>query len=493
MGAEVAGGDGKDSSGQTAKQAAIDHNAGKMDGQSYGQEPGNDNSSRSSYEQYGFKDYASARINDAMNAVKDSLANRDAVKTIDNKKNTDGTKTSTSSSSGKGSQSSANLKTPEEEQDDSDLAAVKQIGSNLKEAANKSTVQMGAARESTEASTTEYTDKMKKLTGDDSDLAKITSKAGKDVQKTSPMEIAKEYYKNMDTILEEKTRLAKQQVDQASQMSKWYAGLNQSYEDIAGRYNKAIVGLGDAERTQMQGQNQQDYAAMSALGAQNTLPGQGRMQTGTQMQLQQAAGAQGASSAYAAAQQRMADIDQQRRAMQYDVVSNSMSQELSNKSAGYAMESGINATTRDIQNEEIGGRMTNIQNQYNAKNSAYNTTMNTFTAGTNAMATGASNIYSAQQAQAQTGLALDRENISNQTNAANYMPQAQMSMNNQKRQWSLANKGLAIQQQSVNTQGQGINPFAAGMAGAGVGATVGGPVGAAVGFGAGVVFSSIFK
>jgi hypothetical protein len=357
-------------------------------------------------------------------------------RTGDKSKETEGASTSSSKT--------ATAQSADSQMDAGDDADIKRINQILGETARQTTVLTGDAKTASEKSTSDYVNMLKSLTGADSDLAKMTTRSGQEAAKTTPMEIQAEHQANMDKLLKEKTSLANQQVEQAATLSKWYSGLNKSYEDIAARYNNAITGLGDKERQQMQGQAQQDYAANSALGARAaSIPGQGRMQTGAQQQLQMAAGAQGASSAYAAAQDRMAAIDEQRRQMQYSVVGSSMQQEVLNKQAGYGMEQGMIQMQQGVQSDEMAGRLANEANQYTNRSTSYNQTMSNFQAGLGAQATGASNIYGAQQQQMQTSFGLEKERIEAQTSAGIYSNTANMALRNQQRQYGLAKQGLA--------------------------------------------------
>lgn len=316
--------------------------------------------------------------------------------------------------------------------------------------------------------------------GKDSALGKEKSRLELDLTKgETPAEIAAQHNKNIETILKDRTKLAEEQVAAAGKLSKWYEGLNKSYEDIASRYNEAIVGLGDTERTQMQGQAQQDYGAMSALGARAaSMPGQGRMQTGAQQQLQQAAGAQAASSAYSASQDRIAAIDQQRRQMQYAVTGASMQQEVTNKQAGYGMESGMMKTQFGIQDASMSDRMSVEQERYGASSTGYDKTLS-----------GVMNIGKEQYNVGMGG-------IEAQYNADVYAPTARMAQKTANTQQTFAQQqfdyqqqygqqALDIQRQQMEYQTQGQNPlmsaFQGGVAGAGAGAAIGGPYGAAVG------------
>ena len=323
----------------------------------------------------------------------------------------------------------------------------------LKTAANKTTAAASKATSTSEVATSDLTNELTSLTGSKSDLAAVTKKAADDVKSTTPMKIYEDYKTAQDQILKDKTTLAQQQIDQAQTLSKWYSGLNKSYEDIAARYNNAITGLGDQERTKLQGQNQQDYMAMSGV-AQMNIAGQGRMQTGTQLQLQQAAGSQAASGAYSAAQQRMQDLDTQRRQMQFQVVQNSMSQELSNKQAGYGMEAGVMSVQQGIQNNLMDTRQNMADQQYGARSGAYGQSMNTFMSGTQGMATGAQSIYGAKTSQAQQSFGYGMSGIEAEANAGTYAPTMQLGLNYQKDQIGMAQQGIDISKQTLDFQKQ---------------------------------------
>lgn len=297
-------------------------------------------------------------------------------------------------------------------------------------------------------------------------IAALT-KGSTDTAEVSKQGYIKEYQKYMDDMANlqtQRTELANKQVEQAQTLSQWYSGLNKSYEDIAARYKNAVVGLGDQERQQMQSQAQQDYGAMSALAGRQTLPGQGRMQTGAQLQLAQASGQQAASSAYATAQGRMADIDQQRREMQYNIVGSSMTTERANKMAGFDMQRGMQQDISNIQMGDIAFQGNAAANRYGA----------------------ASNMYNVNMQDMSTKYGMQMQGLESEFNANTYMPSANIAMRDKAFTQEMGRKNIAIQQQSVNQAGQGMSFGQAMISGGAAGAALG-PWGAVGGATIGVI------
>ncbi len=166
-------------------------------------------------------------------------------------------------------------------------------------------------------------------------------KIDKLIEQNDPKKLADELAKEQDKITKQKTELAQQSLEDSKKLSEWYKGIATSYEDIGKRYKDAVTGLSSAEKTQMRGEAQQDFAAMSAMGAQgfkNVLGAAGGAMTGNMSAIVAGASMRGATDAYSMAMGRMAQVDEQRRQMQFQMVQAASNDERANRALGASIQ-----------------------------------------------------------------------------------------------------------------------------------------------------------
>lgn len=166
---------------------------------------------------------------------------------------------------------------------------------------------------------------------------------------TDPRKLAATLVEQQAGITQQKMDLADQTIKNAEQMSKWSEGIATSYQDIGQRYMDAVTGLSSAEKQAMRGTATQDYAAMSAMGSAGTAAAlnRGGAMTGMMASAMQGAGQRAATDSYSMAQDRMANIDEQRRQMQFSIVQSASQDERANRGLGanidaqrFGMEAG---------------------------------------------------------------------------------------------------------------------------------------------------------
>jgi hypothetical protein len=183
-----------------------------------------------------------------------------------------------------------------------------------------------------------------------------------------------------------------------------------------------------------------------------------------------------ASDAYSAALNRISAIEEQRRAMGFQVAGASMQQELANRQAGYAMQEGQIKTEAGVMMNKFNTNMQALQDQRQGLG---------FRQGT-----------AGQSYQAALG------SIEANVNAAVYAPEAQIALNNAAMQHTLGIEGLNVQRETGTAaanaysnmpgpyQPSAVQKFFTGaLGGAGTGAAIGTSVspgyGTAIGAGIG--------
>lgn len=171
-----------------------------------------------------------------------------------------------------------------------------------------------------------------------------TDKIQKLVDEGDPTKVAAELVKLRNETTKEQMKLAQETLTQSQDLAKWYKGLATDYTDVATRYRDAVTGLTNDEKSKFKGEAGADYNAMSAVasqGAVNSFRGQS-MTTGQQAAFM-GVGQQAASSAYASAMDRMQNIDEQRRQMQFNIVNAASQQSLNSQIAsGAGQQSALN-------------------------------------------------------------------------------------------------------------------------------------------------------
>lgn len=155
-----------------------------------------------------------------------------------------------------------------------------------------------------------------------------------------PNELADELRKKQDEVTQGNMDLADKKVENAEKLSQWYEGIATSYEDIGKRYQDAVVGLTNAEQMSMKGQSQQDFAAMSSMASKGatTAMRSGGMNTGAAQSLAMSSMQRSAADAYSSSLDRMANIDEQRRQMQFEIARTASSDERANRGLGASIQ-----------------------------------------------------------------------------------------------------------------------------------------------------------
>lgn len=221
-----------------------------------------------------------------------------------------------------------------------------------------------ALKEKLAASTAGLADKQKLV-------EEQTGKIDQLLKDNDPKKIAQALTEQQNDVTKQKMELAQKSIDQSQDLAKWYQGIATNYSDIATRYRDAVTGLTGAEQAGMKNTAAQDSAAMSAVSAQGAASAfKGRALTTGQQAAFMATGQQAAASAYSSALDRMSQIDEQRRQMQFNIVNASGQQELANRQGGAAMQSnqiGMQSAQRMQQaNYMQTGQDANAQRTYNA-------------------------------------------------------------------------------------------------------------------------------
>jgi hypothetical protein len=166
---------------------------------------------------------------------------------------------------------------------------------------------------------------------------------------------------------------------------------------------------------------------------------------------------QQATSAYSNSMKNISQVDEQRRQMQFAMTQAASADERSNRQLGYNMESG-----------QIQQGVGVINNQLGIAGSMYGASMTDVQMG---------------REDALTKYGIGMNTIQGRTAANTYAPTARMALNNKEMMAGFTNRGLDLQQQTINKSGN-INPWAAAGTGAAAGAAFG-PWGAAAGAGIG--------
>lgn len=213
------------------------------------------------------------------------------------------------------------------------------------------------------------------------------------LKSNDPKQVAEGLAKQQDLITKQKMELATQTVTQSQDLAKWYQGIATNYSDIATRYKDAVTGLSDSEKQSMTATAARDSAAMSAVASQGSVNAfRGQTLTTGQQAAFSAVGQQAAAGAYSTAMQRMTDIDQQRREMQFNIVTASGQQQQANMQTGGAINANeiqlAGAARADASNYLQAGQTANASMAYQANADRFSegiTGINTSLAGISQM------------------------------------------------------------------------------------------------------------
>lgn len=392
-----------------------------------------------------------------------------------------------------------------DEKTSADSSAISHVSEKMKETAGKITAQNTEdIQKLKEIGKTAQSalDKLNVSTGENSAQVQANiDKLQKITAETDPRKLAENLAKEQEKITKQKMELADKTLAQSEKMSQFYEGMATSYQDIGQRYMDAVTGLQKSEKQQMQSTAMQDYAAMSAMGSQGMAAALGGGPVTGQM-VSAAAGAsqQAATSAYAAAQRRIQDVDQQRREMQFQMVTEATNAERANREAGASImgqQIGIAANARSQQADTLQTGFDNTANlKMTANEQAFAHASNTYAnvlTGIDQKQTYGQNLYSGtmQNAGFQAGVVGDThelalDSLESQLAADTYSDEAGIA---QREGVYAATMGMQSLSDARKDKTTAANKAAAGQVtgviGGAVGAYFGGPAGAAAGYQAG--------